>query len=74
MKKQKDRIYITPVIKSKQTSYINFLRSLSIKKDDLIITLRGDFYIFRIDLSNMSDEEYGKVRKKLNQKQAVFFK
>lgn len=74
MKKQKDRIYITPVIKSKQTNYINFLRSLSIKKDDLFITLRGDFYIFRIDLSNMSDEEYGKVRKKLNQKQAAFFK
>ena len=67
-----NRIYTTPVRKEKQRNFLSFLRSLKIKKDDVTIKTNGDFYIIDIDLSKKSDKEFGKIRKKLNQKQIAF--
>ena len=62
-----NRIYITPVRKEKQRHFLSFLRSLKIRKDEVEIKSNGDFYIFNIDLSKKSNEEYGKIRKILNE-------
>lgn len=69
-----DRVYITPVKKEKQTSFICFLRSLKIKKDEITISSNGDFYIFTIDLSDKSASDFSKIRKSLNEQQVAFLR
>lgn len=72
MTKPNNRVYTTYVRKEKQRKFLEFLRGLKIKKDDITLKTNGDFIVFIIDLSKKSNEEFGKIRKRLNEKQVAF--
>jgi len=67
-----NRIYTTYVRKEKQKKFFGFLRGLKIKKEDISLRTNGDFIIFDIDLSKKSNENFGKIRKILNEKQTDY--
>lgn len=68
-----DKIYQTAVLKTKQEDFLDFLRNLGIKNDELdLIGNRGDYYIYKIDLSSKDDSSYNLIRHELNETQVKF--
>ena len=66
------KIYETPVLKSKQEEFLNFLRSLGIQRDEVLFTSNKDYYMYSIDLSNKDDSSLMLIRNKLNENQIGF--
>lgn len=68
-----EKIYNTPVLKTKQEDFIAFLRELGITKDELILVgNRGDYYIYQIELSSKDNSSYNSIRHELNKNQVEF--
>lgn len=61
--------YQTTVLKTKQSEFFNFLRSLGFTKEDLKLTAtRGDYHFYELDLSKKDMD----IRSELNKHQVDF--
>lgn len=63
----------TPVLKEKQTDFIELLNEQGIDSTAIINNgLRGDYYLYQIDLSSLDDEHYSIVKNILISNQTSF--
>lgn len=66
------RTYETVVLKNKQEDFLNFLRGLGIKREELDFKTNGDYFLYTIDLSEKDNSSLSLIRHELNETQVEF--